>query len=101
MSGGSLVFVDQAAQDWVSAGLPGAGVGCGDAGSGARVGNGVGTEISPIVGTAVGAPAAAAGGDAGAGTAVAVGTGVGVQAGGGGMTAVGTWPLTGVGAAFK
>jgi hypothetical protein len=37
MSGGSLVFVDQAAQDWFSADLARAGVGCGDAGTGAIV----------------------------------------------------------------
>ena len=33
MSGGSLVFVDQAAQDWFSADLPRAGVCFGDAGT--------------------------------------------------------------------
>jgi hypothetical protein len=37
MSGGSLVFVDQAPQDWFSADLAYAGVCCGDAGSGVRV----------------------------------------------------------------
>jgi hypothetical protein len=37
MSGGSLVFVDQAAQDWFSADLTRARVHCGDAGTAARV----------------------------------------------------------------
>jgi hypothetical protein len=37
MSSGLLVFVDQAAQDWFSADLTRAGVGCGGAATGARV----------------------------------------------------------------
>src|ERR1039457_3078841 len=37
MSGGWLVFVDQAAEDWFSADLTRAEVSCGDAGNGARV----------------------------------------------------------------
>jgi hypothetical protein len=39
MSGGSLVFVDQAAQDRFSKDLPRAGVGRGDGGTGAIVGD--------------------------------------------------------------
>jgi hypothetical protein len=39
VSGGSLVFVDQAAEDRFSADLPHGGVCCGDAGTGARVGD--------------------------------------------------------------